>query len=278
MSATAPNGQDFADWIGRTETRRDVLTPRMAQEFGAMFAPHLAAVAGAPFGLHWALSPDIEPAENLGLDGHPRLGLYLPPLPFARRMWAGGELTFKGALALGVEVAKTSVIEDIAFKSGETGPLAFVTVRHTYLQAGEPVIDERQTLVYRTPTGEAAKPTPAPPVEALVGFEVDATSTLLFRYSALTFNGHRIHYDVPYATTEEGYAGLVVHGPMQATLMWNAAARALGRTPASFRYRGLTPLIAGAPFRVEASAVEGGVATRVVAASGALTMSGFASG
>jgi 3-methylfumaryl-CoA hydratase len=278
MSATAPNGQDFADWIGRTETRRDVATPRMAQEFRAMFAPHLADGAGAALGLHWALSPDIEPAEKLGPDGHPRLGLYLPALPFARRMWAGGELTIKGALALGEEVVKTSVIEDIAFKSGATGPLAFVTVRHDYVQGGERIIDERQTLVYRSPTGEAAKPTSAPPVEALIAFELDATSTLLFRYSALTFNGHRIHYDVPYATGEEGYAGLVVHGPMQATLMLNAAANALGRTPSSFRYRGLTPLIAGAPFRVEASAAEGGVATRVIAASGALTMSGFASG
>jgi 3-methylfumaryl-CoA hydratase len=273
LSADSP--ELYADWIGRTQTRRDVLTPRLLREFQATLAPNLAEVEGAPLGLAWALAPDIEPASELGPDGHPRLGLHLPPLPFARRMWAGGELRFLLPLPIGEEITKTSTIDAISFKTGATGPLAFVTVRHVYAVGGEVAIEERQDIVYRQPTGAAGEPTPAPPAEALVAFTVEATPTLLFRYSALTFNGHRIHYDFPYVTGTEGYTGLVVHGPMQATLMLNAAANALGRSPKTFRYRGHSPLIAGAPFRVEAIAGrEGGLATRVISATGALTMSG----
>ena len=275
MSAISSDGVSFEDWIGRSFTRRDTLTPRLAAEFQATVTPGLARVDGAPLGLFWTLAPDIEPPENLGRDCHPKLGIYLPPLPFERRMWAGGELTFSGAFAVGDEVEKVSRIESIAFKTGATGPLAFVAVRHTYAVGGAPILDERQDIVYRAPSGEAAKPTLAPPVEARAAFALDATPTLLFRYSAMTFNGHRIHYDYPYATGVEGYSGLVVHGPMQATLMLNAAAQALGRAPRTFRYRGLSPLIAGEVFRVEAFAgADGGMATRVVSAAGSVTMSG----
>jgi 3-methylfumaryl-CoA hydratase len=278
MSAISPDGQSFADWIGRSRQRTDVLTARIADEYRATLAPHLAELPGAPLGSHWALAPEIEAAAELGPDGHPRLGLHLPPLPFARRMWAGGELRLEAPLQVGDEVVKTSVIEDIAFKSGATGPLAFVTMRHAYEVKGKRVISERQDIVYRTPSGEAGKPTLAPSAEPLASFTVEATPTLLFRYSAFTFNGHRIHYDLPYATGVEGYAGLVVHGPMQAALMLNAAAMALGHAPASFRYRGLSPLIAGAPFRIEAMRAEGGgMTTRVVSSAGAVTMSGAAS-
>ena len=277
MSADSPDGLSFADWIGRTQVREDALSARLAAEFAATFSPNLAEVPGAPVGLFWTLAPDIEPAVNLGGDAHPRLGLHLPPLPFPRRMWAGGELTFEGAFAVGDVVTKTSTIESVALKTGATGPLAFVAVRHVYAVAGRLVLDERQDIVYRAPSGEAAKPTPADSAEPLAAFTVEATPTLLFRYSAMTFNGHRIHYDFPYATGVEGYAGLVVHGPMQATLMLNAAATALKRAPKTFRYRGLSPLIAGRPFRVEALAgTDGAVATRVVSADGAVTMSGRA--
>ena len=275
MSAISADGVSFADWIGRAFERRDALTPRLAAEFTATLTPHLASAPGAPLGLHWMLAPDIEPAVNLGQDSHPKLGIYLPALGFPRRMWAGGELNFSGAFAVGDEVLKISTIEDIAFKTGATGPLAFVTVRHVYRVNGATVLDERQDIVYRAPSGDAGKPTQAEPAEARAAFTVEATPTLLFRYSAMTFNGHRIHYDYPYATERRGLCGLVVHGPMQATLMLNAAAMALGRTPKRFRYRGQSPLICGEPFRVEAIAAEGGgLATRVVSAAGAVTMSG----
>ena len=190
-------------------------------------------------------------------------------------MWAGGELQFSGAFAVGDEVTKTSRIEDIAFKTGATGPLAFVTVRHVYQARGAK--RARRAPGHRLPRarGNAARaPALAEAVDARAAFAVEATPTLLFRYSAMTFNGHRIHYDAPYAAGEEGYSGLVVHGPMQATLMLHAAAKALGRAPARFAYRGLSPLIAGAPFRVEAYDGRDGLATRVVSAAGAKTMSG----
>jgi 3-methylfumaryl-CoA hydratase len=274
LTATSPDGVSFANWIGRAFERLDTLTPRLAAEFNATLSPHLASAPGAPLGLHWMLAPDIEPAANLGRDSHPKLGIYLPALGFPRRMWAGGELNFSGAFAIGDGVAKTSTIEDIAFKTGATGPLAFVTVRHVYRVAGATVLDERQDIVYRAPSGEAARPAAAPPAEVRAAFTVEATPTLLFRYSAMTFNGHRIHYDYPYATGVEGYAGLVVHGPMQATLMLNAATVALGRPPKRFRYRAQSPLICGEPFRVEAIASEKGLATRVVSSEGAVTMSG----
>jgi len=275
VSVVSPGGVAYDDWIGRTSRRADTLSARIAAEFEATFAPHLAGAPGARLGLFWTLAPDLEPASSLGPDGHPRLGLHLPPLPFPRRMWAGGELSFAKAFAIGDAVVKTSTIENIAFKTGATGPLAFVTVRHVYTVEDEPALDERQDIVYRAPSGEAAKPGAADPVDVRAAFTLEATPTLLFRYSAMTFNGHRLHYDAPYATGVEGYAGLVVHGPMQATLMLNAAARALGRAPERFRYRGLSPLIAGEAFRVEAfAAADGGLATRVVSAAGLVTMSG----
>ncbi|MGO9422740.1 FAS1-like dehydratase domain-containing protein [Roseiarcus sp.] len=277
MSAISPDGVSFEDWVGRSYERTDTLTTRLGAEFTATFAPNLPSLPGAPLGLFWTLAPDIEPPINLGQDAHPRLGLYLPPLPFPRRMWAGGELKFEGLFAIGDAVKKTSTIESVVFKTGATGPLAFVAVRHVYAIAGCKVLDERQDIVYRAPSGESGKPTPASPADPLAAFTVEATPTLLFRYSAMTFNGHRIHYDFPYATHVEGYAGLVVHGPMQATLMLNAAAQALGRPPKTFRYRGLSPLIAGHPFRVEAfAAPEGGLATRVVSTDGVVAMSGTA--
>lgn len=266
----------FADWVGRGHQRRDVLTPRLAAEFDATLSPHLANVAGARPGLFWTLAPDIEPQSSLGGDGHPRLGMFLPPLPFARRMWAGGELKFLGALEIGDEVVKTTTIENIEFKTGSTGPLAFVTVRHVYRVDGREVIDERQDIVYRAPSGEGAvaKTPPAAPLgEISRAWEVESHPTMLMRFSAITFNGHRIHYDAPYAKEVEGYAGLVVHGPMQATLMLNIAAEVLGRLPRRFRYRGLSPLICGEPFRVEAIRSEtGGLTTRVLSAAGVVTM------
>ena len=281
MSAPIPDPSLFADWIGRATERRDILTARLSAEFEATLAPYLADVRGARPGLFWTLAPDTERPEVLGRDGHPRLGVYLPPLPFERRMWAGGELVFEGDFHIGDEVEKTSVIENIAFKAGGTGLLGFVTVRHAYAVAGRRILDERQDIVYRGAPAPgataAALRAPTPEGEVVGAWTVEATPTLLFRYSAMTFNGHRIHYDQPYARDVEGYAGLVVHGPMQATLMLNLAAATLGRLPRRFAYRGLSPLICGRPFQVEAiRSAEGNFTTRVSSADGVATMSGLA--
>ncbi len=274
--ARPATAEAFADWIGRRRVATDTVDQRLVERFRATLSPHLAE-RPVPAGIFWCLGPDVFPPPDLGRDGHPRTGLVLPPVPFARRMWAGGELRLDGDFSPGETVEKESVVEDIAFKTGGTGRLCFVAVRHRYRAGGRLVVDERQDIVYRA--GEAAgRPKPAEaPAPADARWTVAADPVLLFRYSALTFNGHRIHYDQPYATGVEGYAGLVVHGPLQATLMLNLAADRLGRLPARFAYRGAAPLVAGPAFSVEAvEAGEGAVSLRVVAADGTATMTAVA--
>lgn len=246
-------------WIGREAESVDLVTPRLADEFRATFAPNLAETdeGEAPLAIHWCLSPAIVPAAEIGPDGHPKRGGFLPPVPLPRRMWAGGEVEIHGGLRVGDSVTRRSTIADVSLKEGRSGALCFVAVRHEYLTARGLAISERHDIVYRdaeagAPDKSASKPaSPKPgPRPAELTWKVKATPVLLFRYSALTFNGHRIHYDLPYVTGEEGYPGLVVHGPIQATLLLNIAATLAGRAPRSLRYRGLSPLIAGGTFTV----------------------------
>ena len=275
-TATPTAADTFDDWIGRTAERTDTLTPRLVAEFAAMLAPHHAPRAVPP-GAFWCLAPDIVPAADLGRDGHPRLGLVLPDVGLPRRMWAGGELTFHGDFAPGDEVTKTSTIENVAFKEGRSGRLGFVTVRHRYTVGGALVLDERQDIVYRDPTGARPAVAAPPALPDADRWTLESTPTLLFRFSALTYNGHRIHYDLPYVTGVEGYDGLVVHGPMQAALMLNLVTVRLGRLPSSFAYRGEAPLICGTPFTVEAGGPDEAIGARVLSPAGAVTMSATAS-
>jgi 3-methylfumaryl-CoA hydratase len=265
----------FASWIGQKIERKDVIDHRLVEQYKATLHPYLAESKKLPLAIFWCLSPDITTSEKLGGDGHPKTGIFMPDLPFPRRMWAGGELVFHDEFSLDQPIDKTIIIEDITFKSGKSGHLGFVTVRLYYHERGKLILDERQDIVYREPSPLTIDPKPA--VEArpvLDVFTVETNSTLLFRYSALTFNGHRIHYDYPYATGVEGYSGLVVHGPLQATLMLNLASKCLGRYPRRFSYRGQSPLISGQTIRVEAfSRPDGGIDTRVVSARGIVTMS-----
>jgi 3-methylfumaryl-CoA hydratase len=264
----ATNEKPFADWIGRTSEAEDIVTPRLVESFRATFGMHLAPVgeSEAPLGIHWCLSPAIVPMDALGPDGHPAKNLFLPPIPQPRRMWAGGVLEYHAPLLVGDVVRRDTTIGDIARKQGRSGELWFVAVHHDYSTARGLALRERHDIVYR----EAAKPAVAGGAENDAGWKdfddqvegawvVETSSTLLFRYSAMTFNGHRIHYDLPYATGVEGYAGLVVHGPVQATLLYNLAASTEGRPPARFEYRGLSPAIAGHPIRVRRSAGRGNV-------------------
>jgi 3-methylfumaryl-CoA hydratase len=280
MTKSPPEVADFSDWLGRSRACREILTPRLAAEFEATLAPHVTDIDGTVPGIFWALAPDIVSMSDLGRDGHPRTGLFLPELPYPRRMWAGGEVIFHAPIRVGDEVIKTSFIEDIAFKTGSSGPLGFITVRHTYAVKGANVIEERQDIVYRSDTSPNSSQRPVAGKARMAGeialhWEISANPVMLARFSAVTFNGHRIHYDAPYATGVEGYAGLVVHGPLQATLMLNIAASTTGRLPQKFRYRGLEPLICGAPFTVEAlKGGSGSLTTRVVARAGFVTMTG----
>jgi 3-methylfumaryl-CoA hydratase len=244
-------------WIGRTREAEEVVTPRLVDAYRATLTPHLAPVdaAEAPLALHWCLAPELALTGALGPDGHSLGSGFLPPLPLPRRMWAGGEVETLAALRIGDRVVRRSTIADISLKEGRSGPLCFVTIRHELATGHGVAIRERQDMVYRAavaagagPARSTATPAPEAPQRADLTWRVDATPVLLFRYSALTFNGHRIHYDHPYATGVEGYAGLLVHGPLQATLLLNLAASLGGRAPLRFSYRAIAPLVAGQPF------------------------------
>lgn len=264
---------EYEHWIGRTSARAETISERQLQMFRTTF-DGLLAPSEVPLGFHWTFVPDLFPAADLGRDGHPRTGLVLPALPLPRRMWAGGELEFVSPFSSSDAVTRETTIADIAFKEGSSGRLGFVTVNHAYSADGTVRLRERQDVVYR----EDPKPGARPAAVAAESWDVVAQrplvtdSTLLFRYSALTFNGHRIHYDEPYARNVEGYAGLVVHGPMQALLMLNLAAELLGHAPTRFSYRGVSPLIAGIPAVIEARKGDDEIELRVRTDDGIVTM------
>ena len=255
------------DWIGRARRAEDIITPRLLAGFRATLDVMHCAGDDAP-GLQWCLEPDIFEPTLLGRDGHPRPGLVLPDLGLPRRMWAGGRVWHQASFAAGDRITRVSTVQDVTYKEGRSGRLGFVTVEHRYLRGDSLCLGEEQDIVYRPAPGDGAvapppPPPPAPHWETTGARTPDITPTLLFRYSALTFNGHRIHYDHPYATGTEGYGGLVVHGPMQATWMQHLARDLLGRMPAAFTYRGLSPLICGRKAVVEARADAEGLALRV---------------
>jgi 3-methylfumaryl-CoA hydratase len=217
----------------------------------------------------------------LGPDGHPTRGGFLPPVPLPRRMWAGGEIEFVEPLRVGDEAKRSSRIADVTLKTGSTGALCFVSVEHTITTSRGVAIRERQYIVYRDMPGggQAAAPTkpPAPPPPAKHRQSHLADAVLLFRYSALTFNGHRIHYDRDYVTKVEGYPGLIFHGPMQAALLVEFAAHLHGGiAPKKFSYRGVQPLFEGGEFSVNANETASGLDVWVANSADAATMKGTA--
>lgn len=230
-------------WIGRIETDSEVLTVTKARQFDATLdrTSDTAPGAPAPLLIHLCLAQPIAPMSALGRDGHPALGGFLPPVPLPRRMWAGGAFSFHAPIRIGATVTRRSTITDVQVKQGRTGPLCFVTLSHEITSDGAPALTERQDIVYREARSAA---TSLPPAAApgLQSRSLMPTPTLLFRYSALTFNGHRIHYDTPFATGTEGYPGLIVHGPLQATLLCHYAQEIKGMAPKHFRFRSLSPL------------------------------------
>ncbi len=258
--------QDFKEWIGNAITRRDVVTERLLGEYRATLSPFLFETSElvCPPGFHFSLAPAMPGAGATGPDGAERKGLFLPPIPLPRRMWAGGAIETLRPLRLGAAVSRTSTIIDLRLKQGNTGELCLISIQHEISDAEGLAIRERQDLVFR----EAAT-VPEPPVMLEKPIEaewtLEASPLLLFRFSALTFNGHRIHYDLAHAK-EEGYPGLLVHGPLQAALMLNLAARRLGEVPRHFLYRCLSPLYGGSRFGVSYEAEAARV--RIVRADG----------
>lgn len=249
---------DFSNWIGKSMEVMDLVTPRLVEEYRVTLAPFLAPAPAdeAPLGFHWCLSPSLAPMDELGGDGHPRKGGFLPPVPLPRRMWAGGHIDFHGPIKVGDEVRRRCTIASIEMKEGRSGPLCFVGVKHDYLTPRGLALSEQHNIVYREAVGPGGeRPASAAPAgralpPGAIACRVTPSPTLLFRYSAVTFNGHRIHYDRPYATGVEGYDDLVVHGPLQATLMLNRAVAEKGAAASRFSYRGLAPLTSGADFEI----------------------------
>ncbi|MEL7188664.1 MAG: MaoC family dehydratase N-terminal domain-containing protein [Pseudomonadota bacterium] len=252
--------QPFADWLGREMRSSDRLDEALANRWLATFDLPLANPL--PQGIHFALcTPDAQ-TNALGEDGHPARDeskdSFLPPFPMPRRMWASSKIEFRAPLAVGAVIERASRVASIAEKEGGSGKLAFVNVDHETRANGTLSVLETQTLVYRD---AAAPDAPLSPPELAedtfdpADWDTHRTLTpdprLLFRYSALTFNTHRIHYDAPYAEAVERYRGLVVHGPLTASLLLQLAARELGdNTLRTFEFRGVSPAIAGEPLHL----------------------------
>jgi 3-methylfumaryl-CoA hydratase len=277
-----PDLDHLRQWIGRSTEASDIVTAQLVKGLRAtLFLPVGEPKTGdaAPFTVHWCLAPAVVPAAELGADGHPARGGFLPPVPLPRRMWAGGELEFFDTLRVGDEVRRTSRIKDVSLKSGSTGVLCFVSVDHEHATPRGIAIQERHDIVYRDVTpasGSAPAKASAPPPVAKHRETHMADPVLLFRYSALTFNGHRIHYDRDYVTKVEGYPGLIFHGPMQAALQIEFAAKLRGRVPKKFAYRGVQPLFEGSEFSVNANDTDNGLETWTANSEGQPTMKGTA--
>ncbi|MEP5765148.1 MAG: MaoC family dehydratase N-terminal domain-containing protein [Halieaceae bacterium] len=230
-------------WIGKQDRESDSITPELLKRFRATLSGITEVVTELPLGIHWCLAQAAVNSDELGVDGHPAKGGFLPPVPLPRRMWASSRLRIHRQPGLAEPIERTSTIADVVLKqSANSGPLVFVQVDHEYVQDGESLIEDRQTIVYRQPAAFKQAVVQEKAQEPANAITVLPDSTLLFRYSAITFNGHRIHYDQPYTTSEEGYPGLVVHGPLMATLLMNLAQSSQPLTPLrEFEFRGMAP-------------------------------------
>lgn len=271
---------DWQAWVGREQTAQDTLTASLAKRWGATFNRPVPLDGTMPQGIHWALCPPETPTAGLGEDGHPRRDdsaeSFLPPIPLPRRMWAAGALAFHAPVAIGQTVARRSRVAQVTEKTGRSGAMVFVELDHTLHADGALAVEERQTLVYRPAAAPDAPLQPAAP-HAQSGFDPGGWTvkrrllpdpTLLFRYSALTFNAHRIHYDLPYARDVERYRGLVVHGPLTASLFLQLAGDHRGEPPTRFHFRGLSPAIAGEPLHLVGRDGDGGLELAAFAGDG----------
>ena len=251
----ADNFEQLRDWVGRREVRSDIVTSWPVTALTATVDDMQVSAENSkplPPGWHWMFFLEAKPPSELGVDGHPKRGGFLPPVPLPRRMWAGGRIEFLRPLAIGDSVTRESEIVSVEPKSGRTGTLVFVTVRHTVTGSAGVAIVEEQDIVYREAAkkGDPLPPGKQAPAGAQWTRRVMPDTVMLFRYSSLTFNGHRIHYDKDYAINEEYYPGLVVHGPLQATLLLDLCRRNAPSSITKFEYRAQYPLFAGSAFTV----------------------------
>ena len=268
-------------WTGRSEEVRDVIgaTPVQALDATLDHPPRPVEQGTAlPALWHWLYFLPLHRQSEIGPDGHARRGGFLPPVPLPRRMWAGSQFEFRSPVRVGDAVQRTSTIEDVAMKEGRTGKLVFVKVRHELRcnDAADSAIVEFHDIVYRG--AKRPEDVDPPPQLAQAGAwrrEIVPDDVLLFRYSALTFNGHRIHYDRKYVTEVEGYPGLVVHGPLIATLLMDLLRRQMPEAQvASFRFKAVRPTFDLHPFHVNGQLGPDGKTVRLWASDheGWLTM------
>ncbi len=256
MPIDAASTDELRRWIGRSASQHDVVTPTPIAALAATLdRDESAPVPGdmLPPLWHWLYFLPIHRLSSSGPDGHPARGDFLPPVSLPRRMWGGGRLEFQRPIRVGEAISRISRIRDVTVKTGRSGPLVFVTVRHEISAANLVAVTEEHDIVYRgnPGPGDAASAPNAAPGEPTWMRTIDPDPVLLFRYSALTLNSHRIHYDRQYATGVEGYPGLVVHGPLVATLLVDLLRRNLPRASMThFSYRAAKPLFDTAPFSV----------------------------
>ena len=270
---------ELAAWVGKEHVERDVLTLFPARAMAALLdrpPEEIEQGAALPAGWHWLYFRPLPRRSALGPDGHEKRGAFLPPVELPRRMWAGGRLSFLKRLCLGDSVVRRSSIESVVEKEGRSGRLTFVTVRHQIEhEQGVLAVDEEQHLVYAEARGGGRpKTAEQAPKERDWSETVSLDPVSLFRFSAITFNGHRIHYDHRYATGEEGYPDLVVHAPLTALLLLGAGTRRLNGLPAHFSYRALSPLFADEAIRISGAPAPGGAGMSLFAAApdGSLAM------
>jgi 3-methylfumaryl-CoA hydratase len=239
----------FDAWVGRSEEAIDTISAQKARQMAATLGNTCASHALADGDIlpplwHWMGWCPETPMAGLGRDGHPAKGGFLPPIALERRMWAGGRLTFHAPLRVGYPMQRRSEILKVSEKTGSVGSMVFVTVGHEIHGPDGLAIAEEQDIVYVAMPTSFALPPPVPVPDAAAWVEHPEIDTVrLFRFSALTFNAHRIHFDLPYAMDIEKYPGLIVHGPLQAMMLMEAAQRnAPGHLPSTFRFRGVRPL------------------------------------
>ena len=250
-------------WIGKIDNVTDYVTPIVEQRYRATLNMDIGNPKhGEPVtsGLHWMLGWNLVKNDELGVDSHPALGEFLPPVPLPRRMWAGSEIKVLKPIRVGDKVVKQSAVADIQVKEGRTGLLCFVTAEYNFLVNDEVTINEKHNIVYRdiSKSGGGSGYSKEIPERADLCEKIFMHPTILFRYSAIGFVGHRIHYDHPYTVNEENYPGLIVHGPLQATYLLRAAEKLMGKQVKSFTHKVMAPVFANSEYMVGVDKMDDG--------------------
>jgi 3-methylfumaryl-CoA hydratase len=274
---------DYGHWIGRRESVSDVISPAPAARLSALLDHSQAAAKvgdALPPCWHWLYFLDAVPSFEVGEDGHRQRGGFLPPVSLPRRMWAGSNIRFHSPIRLGDEVLRESTISAVNFKQGRSGELVFVQVDHQFFREEELLLEERQDIVYREAVTSGVTESPEKidnnrKAEAAAwSQQITPDQTLLFRFSALTFNGHRIHYDRDYAVGVEGYPGLVVQGPLTAILLLDLLRREKPNAELdTFEFRGQGPLFEGRAIDLLGDIDGDNIALRAMDEAGELAMS-----